>query len=292
MHNRARKEYKEGYTTQIFTDEAIGFLKRHQGDPFFLTVSFNSLHHLIHEVPDKYLKRHGCDPIPNYDPSMGKYEDYYRKYAVPDPVDEKWRRFYLANLECLDDNIGCLLGALDELQLSENTLVIFFSDNGGSPYTGANNKPLSGSKYNLREGGIRVPLMMRFPGRFRSGVTCPHIVSSLDILPTCLAAAGIGLADVKFDGCNLMNVLSGHESGPVRSSPLFWGWKKQYAVRQGDWKLLKLDEKSPCLYNLKNDIAEQHDLSTRHPEKLQELMDAYKGWSREMEAEYSRNGGK
>ncbi len=283
MHNRVWKEYKEGYTTEIFTDEAIEFLKMQQGEPFFLTVSFNSLHHLIHEVPEKYLRKHGCDPIPNYDPSMGKYEDYYRKYAVPDPVDEKWRRFYLANLECLDDNIGRILDALDELQLSKNTLVIFFSDNGGSPYTGANNKPLSGSKYNLREGGIRVPLMMRFPGRFNPGVTYPHIVSSLDIVPTCLAAAVIEIQEDRLDGLNLLNELSNMELNPVRSTPLFWRWKEQFAVRHGDWKLLKLADTKTCLYNLKSDVAEQHDLSARYPEKLRDLLDAYNSWWREME---------
>ena len=284
MHNRSWKEYKEGYTTEIFTDEAIEFLKMQQGQPFFLNVSFNSLHHLIHEVPEKYLRKHGCDPIPNYDPSMGKYEDYYREYAVPDPVDEKWSKLYLANLECLDDNIGRILDALDELRLSENTLVIFFSDNGGSPYTGASNKPLSGSKYNLREGGIRVPLSMRFPGRFNPGVTYPHIVSSLDIVPTCLAAAGIETQEDRLDGLNLLNKMSGTELIPVRSTPLFWRWKKQFAVRHGDWKLLKLDDAKTCLYNLNNDVAEQHDLSARHPEKLKDLLDAYNSWQLEMEA--------
>ncbi len=288
MHNRAWKEYEEGYTTEIFADEAIEFLKVQTEEPFFLTVSFNSLHHLIHEVPEKYLRKHGCDPIPNYDPSMGKYEDYYRKYAVPDPVDEKWRKFYLANLECLDDNIGRILDALDEHQLSENTLVIFFSDNGGSPYTGADNKPLSGSKYNLREGGIRVPMMMRFPGRFKPGATYPHIVSSLDIVPTCLAAAGIEMNEAGLDGLNLLDELSNNDFNPVRGTPLFWKWKEQFAVRHGDWKLLKLADKKACLYNLQSDLAEEHDLAARYPEKLRDLRNEYNSWWREMEASTNR----
>ena len=214
---------------------------------------------------------------------MGNYKDYYDKYALPDPVDERWRKFYLANLNCLDDNIGRILDAMDQLGLDENTLLVFFSDNGGSPYTGACNKPLSGGKYGLNEGGIRVPMMMRWPGRFPAGSTYPHVASMLDLLPTCLDVAGVGTKGVELDGVSLLDGLSGDNFKPVHEEPLVWKWRKQYAVRDGDWKLLKLENKENRLYNLKEDLAEEHDLAAQNPEKLKELLDIYNRWWSEME---------
>lgn len=135
FENRGRKSLESGYATEIFTDWAIRFLEKHRAEPFLLHVSYNSVHHLIHEVPAKYLRKFGVKPIPNYDPAtMGKYFDYYEKYAQLGAInDEEMRKYYLANLNCLDDNIGRLLNALERQGLARNTLVIFSADNGGAP---------------------------------------------------------------------------------------------------------------------------------------------------------------
>ena len=171
MHNKGVKEFKEGYLTEIFTDATIDFLKRHQDAPFFVTLSYNSVHHLIHQVPKRYLDKHGVKDIPNYDPkTMGKYADWFEQYITLGKIaDDEMRKYYLANLHCLDDNIGRVIDALENSSLIDNTIVIFFSDNGGPPTTGACNRPLAGSKFTLWEGGIRIPFILSRPGDPHAG---------------------------------------------------------------------------------------------------------------------------
>lgn len=132
MENKSYKSYEEGYLTDIFTDEAIQYLKAEKEKPFFLTLSYNSVHHIIHEVPQKYLDKYNFDPIHNYEPDCmetfgrqkpGAYSAYYEKYTRPGTInDEDMRKFYLANLNCLDDNIGRVLDVLKEENLNNNTL--------------------------------------------------------------------------------------------------------------------------------------------------------------------------
>ena len=306
FQNRSRKSYEGGYTTEIFTDSAINFLQSHKDKPFFLTVSYNSVHHLIHEVPHRYLKKYGVKPIPNYDPEkMGKYEEYYNTYNELDPIsDSDMRKYYLANLNCLDDNIGRLLDTVDKLKLADNTLVIFFADNGGSPLTGADNRPLRGSKYILFEGGIRVPFMMRWPGKLAGGKTYKHPVSTLDILPTCLQAAGFDMpAKDKLDGESFLVALKSGTPSPITKRPLFWQFQKQWAVRDGDWKLVKtsdyisrkptsrilqgpLVKDRPMLFNLKKDPAEQHDVYEQNPRVVEQLSKLFRQWQKQIKTGY------
>jgi len=305
FENRGRREYDEGYLTTIFTDSAIDFLQRHRSEPFFLTVAYNSVHHLIHEVPESYLRRFGVKPIPNYDPAtMGKYRTYYNTYNELGPIgDDQMRRYYLANLACLDDQVGRLLDSLDNLGLAENTLVLFFADNGGSPLTGANNRPLRGSKYILFEGGIRVPMMARWPGRLPAGKTYPHRVSTLDILPTCLEASGVALpADTRLDGSSALAALASGQPAPSSSRPLFWRFGKHWAVREGDWKLVHTADythRKPTsqirqgprtgmarrLFNLKTDPAEQKDVSDGHPDVVRRLQRLYDEWAKDCQGD-------
>ncbi len=201
MHNMGVKEYKQGYLTEIFTDATIDFLKGDHKDPFFLTLSYSSMHHLIHQVPKRYLDKHGVKDIPLYDPeTMGSYERWFKRHISFGEISaDDMRKYYLANLNCLDDNIGRVLNALDALKLADNTIVIFFSDNGAAPTNGGWNRPLAGSKFTLWEGGIRVPFMMARPHDPHAGETWEQPISALDILPTCLEAAGIALPE-KLDG--------------------------------------------------------------------------------------------
>jgi arylsulfatase A-like enzyme len=304
FENRGRRSFESGYTTQIFTDRAIRFLEQHRAEPFFLHVAYNSVHHLIHEVPARYLEKFGAKPIPNYDPeTMGKYSDYYDKYALLGAISDKdMRKYYLANLNCLDDNIGRLLAALERLGLAGNTLVVFFADNGGSPVTGADNRPLRGSKYTTFEGGLRVPFMVRWPGQLPGGKTYRYRVSTLDLLPTCLEAAGIPLAQsAKLDGESFLQAVRTGEPSSTESRPLFWLFRTRWAVLDGDWKLVRSiattaeptsqiisggdpAEPDPALFNLKNDPAEQHDVSKQHPDVLKRLTRLFEDWRQQVRA--------
>lgn len=300
MENQGYKSYEKGYLTDIFTDEAIQYLKEKRDKPFFLTLSYNSVHHIIHEVPQKYLDKYDVKPIHNYDPDStetfqgqkpGSYSAYYEKYTRLGAIqDEDMRKFYLANLNCLDDNIGRVLDALKEDGLDKNTLIIYLADNGGSPLTGAKNNPLSAGKYSLWEGGIRVPMAMSWPGKIEPGTVHENYVSAADILPTITNAAGIKLADQTLDGLSLLNK---HEE---TDRLLVWRWGKTWAVRKGDWKLTNANEEwgkgrpsrfyikpisndlSLKLFNLENDPGERNNLTEQMPEKVDELKQNYESW--------------
>ncbi len=307
MHNKGEKSYKEGYLTDIFSNEAISYLKDVDKEkPFFLMLSYSAVHHLIHEVPKKYLDKYGVKEIPNYHPDSlvgfrkrkaGTYAAYYDKYSrVGDLKSDQLRKYYLANLNCLDDNIGRVLDALSEENLQEDTIIVFVSDNGGSPLTGANNAPLTGGKYSLWEGGIRVPLALVWKGKVEPNTIQKEYVSATDIFPTLAAAANIKLTDVNLDGKNLL-------SKPNNSRALVWKWQKNWAIRKGDWKLTNAKEnhwkseptayyiapivnnKELKLFNISKDAGERVNLADKHPEIVKELEAEYTNW-------YKNNYGK
>ncbi|RLJ61515.1 arylsulfatase A-like enzyme [Lacinutrix venerupis] len=299
MHNMSEKSYDEGYLTDIFTDESIAFLKRKHNKPFFLTLSYNAVHHLIHEVPKKYLDKYNVKEIPNYDPDSllaygkhkaGTYSAYYDKYSRVGAIQhEDLRKYYLANLNCLDDNIGRVLNTLKDEKLDKNTLIVFISDNGGSPLTGSNNSPLTGGKYSLWEGGIRVPMAISWPNKVDAGKIETQYVSATDILPTLAKAGGVTITDNEIDGLNLLE-------NTKKDRLLVWKWQKTWAARKGDWKITNAKENhwksepsaqyiAPIrndltlkLFNIENDPGERIDLASEYPEKVKELETDYKNW--------------
>ncbi len=298
MHNDGEKSYDEGYLTDILTDEAINYINKEKQNPFFLTLSYSAVHHLIHEVPQKYLDKYDVKPIPNYNPDSlleygkhkaGTYAAYYDKYSRLGAIqDEDLRKYYLANLNSLDDNIGKVLDALKAANLEEETLIIFISDNGGSPLTGANNSPLTGGKYSLWEGGIRVPMAILYPGKIEANKTETQYVSAADIMPTILNYANVKSDDNTIDGIDLMK--------PEKDRLLVWKWQKTWAVRKGNWKLTNSNENhwksrpfnryiKPVaddftlkLFNLDEDSGERNDLASQHPEIVKELEKNYQDW--------------
>jgi arylsulfatase A-like enzyme len=299
MENKGYKSFNDDeYLTDIFTNEAIQYLKSDKEKPFFLTLSYNSVHHVIHEVPRKYLDKYGVNPIHNYEPDSletfdneipGSYAAYYEKYTRLGAIqDEDMRKFYLANLNCLDDNIGRVLDALLENKLDKNTLVVFLSDNGGSPLTGASNAPLSAGKYSLWEGGIRVPMAIVWTGVVVAGKVENNPVSAVDILPTIINAAAIELTDTHIDGMDLLN--------PAPERLLVWRWGNTWAVRKGKWKLTNTNEQwgkgrpsnqyikpisndlSLKLFDLETDPGERKNLAGQMPEKVEELNLDYENW--------------
>ena len=299
LHNEGEKSYETGYLTEILTDEAIAYLGDRERDrPFFLTLAYNAVHHLIHEVPRPYLDRYGVAELANYDPAdsmayanhpAGSYSGYYDKYSrLGDIGETAMRKYYLANLHCLDDNVGRLLDALEADGLRENTLIVLVSDNGGSPLTGASNAPLAGGKYSLWEGGIRVPMAVSWPGHVAANAREDRVVSALDILPTVTRAAGLSVSDSTLDGRLL--------SDPDPDRLLVWKWQRTWAVRRGAYKLTNADENhwksrpsaqyiapiadtiSLKLFDVIDDPGERIDLAASMPEKVQELQAAYDTW--------------
>ena len=197
-----------------------------------------------------------------------------------------------------NDAVGAVMAKVRELNLEENTLVIFFSDNGGpTSGTTSGNGPLRGFKAQTWEGGIRIPFMVQWKGHIPAGKVDDLPVIQLDIQPTALAAAGAAVQpDWKPDGVNLLPYLTGEKSGTPHEA-LYWRFGQQIAIRMGDWKLVKgvgskgieaaerqgkADMDGAELYNVKEDIGEQNNLAAKEPAKFKELVAAWNKWNSEL----------
>lgn len=245
------------YLTDAFSREAVAFIERHPEEPFFLYLTYNAVHTPM-QAPEKYLER------------------------FPHIEDQK-RRTYAAMLSAMDDGIGAVLDKLKELGVYEDTLVFFFSDNGGPTRANAsNNEPLRGTKGTMYEGGIRVPFMVQWPRRIRAGKVYDKPVSSLDVFPTAVAAAGGELPEDRvIDGVDLLP----HLTGKKRRRPhdiLFWRMGQNYAVRSGSWKMIRSGEAAAQLYDLSKDIGEGNDLAAEKPKVVKRLSEALAKWESEL----------
>ncbi|MBI5773146.1 MAG: sulfatase [Verrucomicrobia bacterium] len=257
-----------GYTTEAFGREAVNFIEKHKGQPWFCYLPFNAVHGPL-EATDKYLARFAS-------------------------ITDTRRRTYAAMQSAMDDAIGAVLGKLRELKQEENTLIFFFSDNGGpTPSTTSGNGPLRGFKSQTWEGGVRVPWMVQWKGKIPTGKVDDRPVIQLDIHPTALAAAGVAIKpEWKLDGVNLLPHLTGEKSGAPHEA-LYWRFGQQVAIRMGDWKLVKgagmegvgLERNAKAsmdgaeLYNLKADIGEKNNLAAKEPEKVKQLAAAWDKWN-------------
>ncbi|MCU4157758.1 sulfatase-like hydrolase/transferase [Carboxylicivirga sp. A043] len=306
FRNKVKVGFKDTYSTNLYTDEALMFIESNKDKPFFLDLSYNAVHELIHQVPEEYRKKWDAPKIPNYDPSMGTYNDYYYKYTkVGDITDEGKRKLYLANLNCLDDNIGRLLNVLEKLEILDNTMILLISDNGGEPLTGANNLPLTGSKYTMHEGGIRVPFIISWPEGLPKNKLYQHRVSAMDIMPTCLEAAGVNMhGDYEFDGCSLIEPIAINMPSDKAKDPLCFQFGKQWAIIDDGWKLVYAEDYKPHwrpitsqirlgvnsgqvgLYNLNTDIEEQNNLIDLLPRKGEELQMKFDMWLNDMKQDH------
>jgi arylsulfatase A-like enzyme len=256
----------DGYTTDLFTDESLAFMDRHSGKPWFLYLAYNAVHTPL-EVLEKYGER------------------------VPKSIADPDRRGYLSLLIGLDDSIGRIAAHLRKTGMDKNTLVFFFSDNGGSgrkPFLAYNtgvNTPLRGDKGQTLEGGIRVPFFVSWPGKLPAGKTFDQPVTTLDILPTACAVAGAKV-NAECDGVNLIKYLSGEDSTSPHEA-VYWRFGPQKAIRKGNWKLVDwrdFETKQDSgwqLYDLEKDIGEKNDLAKEQPERVVELSDAWQTWNKQ-----------
>ena len=253
------------YLTDAFARESVAFIERSaatgsgQAKPFFLYLAFNAVHSPL-EATETYQTR------------------------FPEIADRK-RRTYAGMTAAMDDAVGRILQALRKHGLEKDTLVFFYSDNGGpTRETTSRNDPLRGYKGQVFEGGIRVPFVAQWPGTLPAGTVYREMVMGFDVHATVLAAAGIARpADPPLDGVDLLPHLLGREDGSPHES-LFWRSGAQHAARVGDWKLVRDPRQGDgdLLFHLAEDIGEQHDLAARDPGKLRELQAAYAAWDRQM----------
>ncbi len=187
---------------------------------------------------------------------------------------------YAASITCMDDCIGAVLDRLDKQGIADNTIVIFFSDNGGSG--GSDNAPLRGGKGQMFEGGNRVPCIVRFPDRIPAGSVSHAFLTSLEILPTLLRLANLSPpADLTLDGYDMLPVLAGHQPSPRHE--MFWQRRSDKAARVGHWKWVE-SSRGGGLFDLSQDIGETTDLADTHPERLADLKAAFDRWRAEMDA--------
>ena len=252
---RNRQEVRETeYLTDALGRETADFIRQRRAQTFFAYLAFNAVHMPL-QGPDRHKQRFAL---------------------LRDPKRIEFAGMLLA----MDEAVGRVLDTLKESNLQDNTLIIFISDNGArTAQTTCRNAPFRGGKGQLLEGGIRLPFLMQWKGQIPAGKVYDAPVISLDILPTILAAAGIRPpADTPLDGVNLLPFLKDPSSAPPHNA-LFWRFGEQYAVRQGDWKLLVQDGKTPAVYNLAQDIGETTDLGQSNPPKLAELQVAYDQWN-------------
>ncbi len=245
------------YLTDDFSTEAVQFVERHRDEPFFLYLAYNAPH-----APDQATKKH-----------LSKTEH----------IEYGGRAVYGAMVAGMDEGIGRVTAKLREVGIDKNTLVIFFSDNGGRREH-AVNFPYRGHKGMLFEGGIRVPFLMAWPARIPNGVTHQSPISSLDIFPTVLDAAGIAAAaSRKLDGVDLMPQLVG-DGKPEMSRRFFWRYAMGdaaygFAVRDGDMKLVRSGyKKGDLLFDLGNDPWEQNNLAAQRPEEVERLSQLIRQW--------------
>jgi arylsulfatase A len=260
------------YLTDRLGAEAVKFIGQHQNHPFFLYLP----HFAVHL------------------PVQGKNEKVkaYRSRLRPELTQTN--AGYAAMVESLDDAVGRLRTRLDELNISTNTIVVFASDNGGRVPT-TSNLPLRVGKGSCYEGGTRVPLIVFWPGVTKANSVCETPVIGMDLYPTLLEMVGQKVEGTAMDGVSLVSLLRG--DGKLKRDELFWhyphyqhyqlgGTTPYGAIRKGDFKLIEFfDDMRVELYNLKDDLGEQHNLATQMPEKVDALRQRLHAWRKEVGAQ-------
>ncbi len=244
------------YTTDKYAERSVDWLERNKAKSWFLYLPFNAQHAPL-QAPRKYLDR------------------------FPSIEDEK-RKMFAAMMSAMDDAVGSVLDKVKALGQEENTLIFFIADNGGpTQSTTSQNGALRGFKMTTFEGGPRVPFFIQWKGRYPEGKEYKLPVMNLDVLPTCLAAAGAPVPSADgLDGVDLSPYLEGQNESSAHQT-MFWRFGEQWAVRHGDWKLVvsKGGSGKPELYNLGNDISESTDLAATETAKVTELRTLYDAWS-------------
>ncbi len=243
----------DGYLTDVLGERSVSFVEENKDQPFFMYLAYNAVH----------------TPMEAKETDLEKYKNHPRQYLA-------------AMTWSLDENIGKLRNKLRELNLLDNTLIYFISDNGGAADNDSQNGPLKGWKGNKFEGGQRVPFIVSWPSKIKRNQQFDGLTSSLDIFKTSLAAAGIEPGDtVALDGVDLLPYLTGEKTGDPHEA-LFWRKLEESAARVGDFKLIHLKDYGSAMYDLSSDLGEMNDLSSKDTMLFNLLMKRLSGWESEM----------
>jgi uncharacterized sulfatase len=241
-----------GYLTDYWTDESIKVIKANKNRPFFLYLAHWGPHTPLQATREDYDALNGIEP--------------HRK------------RVYAGMIRAVDRSVGRILDTLEEEGIADNTVVVFTSDNGGAGYIGIPdvNSPFRGWKITMFEGGLRVPMFVKWPARIAAGTSVDTPVAHIDMMPTLAAAAGAPQPDgVAIDGVDLLPLATGEGAYNWNRETLFWQNGHYQVVLHGDWKLQVNDRPTDgmqkWLYNLAEDPTEQNNLAASHPDKLKEL---------------------
>lgn len=277
----------------VLTNYSLNFIEQNKDQPFFLFLAHYDVHVQLdadRDVIDKYLQKEPWGDYPS-------------------------NAVYAAMIEHIDDGVGRIVNKLESLGIAENTMVVFFSDNGGLvsrfdkipllvkdklplyegsnlQYVASSNAPLRAEKGTVFEGGIREPLIVKWPSKIKAGSVSDALISSVDFYPTFMElAGGPSLQHQDLDGQSFVSQLETKPADPERA--IFWHYPVYHhdvpasAIRKGDWKLIEylVDEKVE-LFNLKEDIGESRDLSQQKPEKTRELLALLSEWRASVGAEF------
>jgi arylsulfatase A-like enzyme len=254
--NKIISNYKEPqpitYITDDKGDECVDFIKRHKDEPFFLFASFNAPH-----AP------------------MQATKDDLKLYSY---IEDEKRRTYAAMIHRLDVNIGRITDELKQQKLYDNTVIVFLSDNGGPCNHNASvNAPYNGQKGILLEGGIRVPFIISYPAKFKNA-EFNDAITSLDLTPTFVEmAGGKTTKEDKLDGVNLYPYITKEITGAPHET-MMWRFTISAGIRKGNWKLIRLPDRLPLLFNLDNDISEQNNIASEHWDLVESMLKELGDW--------------
>lgn len=272
---RLKDKKGDEYLTERLADEAVSFIDKNKGKPFFLNFWFYNVH----------------------GPHQAKQDKIDKYKVLVDSTKLQQNPVYAAMVEHMDDAIGKVMDKLEELELIENTIVVFSSDNGGLSRDNkiTNNAPLKYGKGHMYEGGVRVPNIVVIPNMKKAGTIDETPIISMDFYPTLAELADINIPEKiikQQDGKSLVNLLTGE--GEWHRDAIYWHYPHYHvegatpysAVRKGDWKLIRFfEDDSYELYNLKNDISETNDLKNEYPETVAELKQMLFVWYKKVNAQ-------
>lgn len=245
------EEVEGSYLTDVLVERSMQFVETSGERPFFLYLSLNAVHTPMH-APDEALEE-AADVRP------------------------EGRAKLAAMTRAMDRAVGRLVECIDALGRGEDTLVVVLNDNGGATINHSSNEPLRGHKGSKFEGGLRVPFLARWTGVLEAGGTFDRPVSALDVFPTFLAAAGGELEGAELDGTDLLPHWTGGLSGDPHER-LFWRRGVTASVREGDWKLIRVEGHAPLLFDLAADPEERVDRALEHPARVAALLAALDAW--------------
>ena len=282
--NQPTVEDRGTYCTDLFRREALRFLAQNKERPFFLYLPFNAPHNASSlepeiraaaQAPEEWRKKY-----PDLYAQEGFVEGVRYGQAAKLPNAALRKTHYLGSVTAMDSAIGDVLDRLDEYGLADNTIVVFFSDNGGSG--AADNRPLRGGKSQVFEGGVRVCCLVRYPPCIPAGSVNDQFLTTLEMFPTLLNLAGVKPPDdVVLDGFDMLPVLSGDQPSPRQS--MFWKRQDREAARVGRWKWVN-NGGEKLLFDLSQDVGEKKNLIDSMPDQAAELEQHFRQWQQEMDA--------